>query len=308
MKNRETPEINQESTISNTLEKEFPSAAFKEIVEHNNEKYIKSFYPSKIKEGKVEKWVPQWIKLDDNFNTKNLLDSTEELEDLGYKEGNINDLKRTHKTPISFTDLDGKKVNLPARWIIRVDVKKYIYENIWIQTIVDDGSEEIPLKIRSLIVKEFLSELMGKAIIYSNKPDTRGSDFSHYSIEENVLPKQYRELDSFSKIYKWFVDNQPEIFGKDFENLIKKSKDQTQNTRKANIEALNERREKAIKVAFKEGIDSRSGNKQWEARVGGILYILDRSSARTYNPSEGPIPVEKNIDIIPNKVVLVSRI
>ena len=66
------------------------------------------------------------------------------------------------------------------------------------------------------------------------------------------------------------------------------------------------RREKALKLAFVKGRNPKHGNEQWEARLDGKLYILERKC--TYQPSEAMVPVEEVFDLVPDRIVLVERI
>ncbi len=45
---------------------------------------------------------------------------------------------------------------------------------------------------------------------------------------------------------------------------------------------------------------------QWEARINGMIFVLKRENE--YDPSEGVIPVEEVMELVPGRVYLVERI
>lgn len=69
---------------------------------------------------------------------------------------------------------------------------------------------------------------------------------------------------------------------------------------------LQERRERALKLAFVKGRNPKYKSEQWEARHKNVLYVLRHEDI--YEPSEGRVSVEKVMDLIPGRVALVKRI
>lgn len=59
-------------------------------------------------------------------------------------------------------------------------------------------------------------------------------------------------------------------------------------------------------LAFRSGINPKRGTPQWEARSNGFKYVLDHES--TYQESEGPILTRIRMELVPNKIYLVSKL
>lgn len=216
-------------------------------------------------------------------------------------------IQSTHKLPLEFHSSD--EVDLPRRWVVWATTNED--ERVWIRTVNDD-SDCLPLRLRSLLVKTFFEGLIGQEVEFDKY---YGAGFeSCYSVDghEAVLP-EHLLLDKFSLIYAWCEKNQPEWLENHLEQLRKKRNQAIVATKKKNakekeevLKNLKKRREKALKLIFVEGRNPKWGDKQWQARLNGRLYVLARESQ--YDPAEGAIPVEEAMELVPGRVVLVERI
>lgn len=202
----------------------------------------------------------------------------------------------THKVPS--TNYEGKKY--PRRWVIWVIINED--ERVWVRT-VEDNSDHLPLRLRSLLVKTFFEQLIGQEIEFD---EYHGESYQEcYSVNEDKLPENLL-LDKFTRIHTWCEKNYPEWLENDLELLRKKRSRAVAATKKRNADTLAERRRKALKLTFVEGRNPKWGDKQWQAWHSGRLFVLAREYK--YDSSEGEIPVEEVLELVPNKVVLVARI
>lgn len=202
----------------------------------------------------------------------------------------------THKVPSS--NYEGKKY--PRRWVVWVVTNED--ERVWVRTVKDD-SDRLPLRLRSLLVKAFFEQLVGQEIKFDKYQDESYQEC--YSVNEDKLPEDLL-LDEFARIYAWCKKNRPEWLENDLELLRKKRGQAVAATKKRNADALAERRRKALKLTFVEGRNPKYGDKQWQARHNGRLYVLARECE--YNSSEGSIPIEEVLELVPDRVILVARI
>lgn len=209
-------------------------------------------------------------------------------------------IQPTHKLPLEFHSSD--EVDLPKRWVVWATTNED--ERVWIRTVNDD-SDCLPLRLRLLLVRTFFEGLVGQEVEFDKY---YGAGFeSCYSVDghEAVLPKHFL-LDKFSRIYAWCEKNHPEWLENNLELLRKKKNQAVAATKKRNADALAERRRNALKLIFVESRNPKWGDKQWQARLNGRLYVLARESQ--YDPSDGAIPVEEAMELVPGRVVLVERI
>jgi len=212
-------------------------------------------------------------------------------------------IQPVHKQPLKLDDR--KKEELPKRWIVWAitnDGKYLGDERVWIRT-VEDNSDKLLLRLRSLLVKAFFEQLVGQEIEFDKYRDECYQEC--YSATEAKLPDDLL-LDKFTRIYTWCEKNHPEWLENDLEMLRKKKNQVVAATKKKNADALAERRRKALQLTFIEGVNPKWGDKQWQTRHAGRLYVLQRGTK--YNPSEGVIPVEEDFHLVPDRVILVRRI
>lgn len=213
----------------------------------------------------------------------------------------------THKVPSA--NYEGKKY--PKRWVVWVVVN--VCDRVWVRTVEDD-SDRLPLRLRSLLVKTFFEQLVGQKIEFGRYYAEAFQGC--YSVSEDKLPENL-VLDKFTRIHVWCEKNRPEWLENDLELLRNKKKRAVAATKKRNAadlaewkkrdaDALAERRRKALKLTFVEGRNPKWGEKQWQARHNGRLFVLARECE--YNPSEGEIPIEEARELVPGKVVLTRRI
>lgn len=223
--------------------------------------------------------------------------------------GVVYKVQPVHKTFLVFPK------ELPERWVVWAGVKKDdLYpERVWIRTVVDD-SDVLPLRLRSLLVKTFFEAMIGRQIEFSKKYDDVFEPCN--SANEETIPEPYR-TDSFSGIYRWFQENRPECLENDLKVLRDKRNREIQATKKENALGrleerrrraleLEKRRNSALKLVFVRGQNPKNGNEQWQARDRGHLYVLRREDQ--YDPVEQGVPVEKVMDLVPNRISLVARI
>lgn len=231
------------------------------------------------------------------------------------EKGIIQNIEAIHKTPTSFLDNEGW-VSLPTRWVVwaKIDIGR-----VWLRTLIDDDEDEaIKLRFRSLIVREFFSDLIGQEIEYAMQYDK--SMQPCYSVQESSLPETYL-LDRFSAIKAWFEENRPECLANDFDILRKKATERRKATREKNKQKREAREKEMItamdtmlaespdlylKVEFQEGINRKNGRRQWEHRKGGKLYVLHYLDF--YSSSQGPIFVKVDRELVPGKIFLVRRL
>lgn len=203
-----------------------------------------------------------------------------------------------HKLP-STNPYDGRK-KYPRRWVVWAITDED--ERVWVRTVKDD-TDHLPLRLRSLLIKAFFERLVGQEIEFDKYRDESYQEC--YSVNEAKLSEDLL-LDKFARIHVWCEKNRPEWIENDLELLRKKRNQAVVATKKRNADALEERRNKALKLAFVEGRNPKYGDKQWQARHNGRLYVLARECE--YNSSEGSIPIEEVLELVPNRVVLVARI
>ncbi len=202
----------------------------------------------------------------------------------------------THKVPS--TNFEGKKY--PKRWVVWLVTNEN--ERVWVRTVKDD-SDFLLLRLRSLLVKEFFGQLVGQEIVFDKYHDEAYQEC--YSVNEDKLPENLL-LDKFTRIYAWCEKNHPEWLENDLELLRKKRNRAVAAAKKRNTDMLAERRRNALKLTFVEGRNPKWGDKQWQARHNGRLFVLARECE--YNLSEGSIPIKKVLELVPDKVILVARI
>ena len=219
------------------------------------------------------------------------------------QKGKIIEVQPIHKVPQAFP------VKLPERWVVWATIKddKYGFEErVWLRTVADD-SDALPLRQRSLLVRNFFETLIGQEIEYSLKYDVGYEPC--YSAHESSVPKSHL-LDLFSDIYGWFEKNRSECLENNLKSLRESRSQKLAAIRKEEEarleEALRIRREKALKLAFVKGRNPKHDDEQWEAQHEGRKYILRREDI--YQPSEAMVPVERVFDLAPDRVVLVRRI
>ncbi len=225
------------------------------------------------------------------------------------KKEEIIELQIIHKVAI-------EALNLPKRWVIWATTQKYKkskYFNpenrVWLCIIADD-SDNLPLRQRSLLVKNFFEPIIGSKIEFSLGSSCVYSHESHYSVHEHTLPALYQQVSSFTDICNWFQENRPECIENDLKLLREERNREIAATKKKNKaikeRELEEQRKNALKLAFVKGRNPKHGNEQWEARHNDHLYILRREDE--YEPSEGKIPVEEIFDLVSDRITLVQRI
>lgn len=207
-------------------------------------------------------------------------------------------IQPVHKLPLK--DYDRKVEKLPRRWVVWAITNED--ERVWVHTVEDD-SEKLPLRLRSLLIKAFFEQLVGQEIEFDKYHDECYQEC--YSAVEAKLPGDLL-LDKFTHIYTWCENNHPKWLENDLEILRKEKNQVVAVTKKKNADALAERRKKALKLTFVEGRNPKWGDKQWQARHNGRFYVLARELK--YDPSEGAIPVEDVLELVPDKVILVARI
>lgn len=131
-------------------------------------------------------------------------------EGVGKYQGTVGELE----TPERKQAIPGLK--LPERWVVWVKVAKkefdpsYMHDRVCIGRITDNGTmmeEMMPQRIRSLLVKEYFSEIPGNPISYSPSFD---STYTYNKALPESLPEQYR-AEEFSDILSWFMHNRPQI-------------------------------------------------------------------------------------------------
>lgn len=206
-------------------------------------------------------------------------------------------VERVHR--LASINPDGIKT-YPRRWVVWAITDKN--ERVWVRTVEDD-SEHLPLRSRSLIVKAYFEQLVGQEIefeVYSGESYQECYSCSKDKLPENLL------LDKFTSIYVWCEKNHPELLENKLEPLRKEKNQAVAATKKKNADELAERRSNALQLTFVEGRNPKWGDKQWQARYAGRLYVLQRGTK--YDPSEGAIPVEEKFHLVPDKVILVRRI
>lgn len=228
--------------------------------------------------------------------------------------GTVIAVRPVHKLALKF--FKKSKENLPRRWVVwssTVDSESLFENPVWLRNVEDD-SDALPLRQRSLLVKTFFEMYIGQTIKYSLKSGEWYKDC--YSVGDKTLPKLY-QVDSFSDIHKWFKKNRPECLEGGLKILREKKTKAIAVTKKKNAvrrkdkaireqEEFEKRRRDALKLSFIKGRNPKHGTEQWEARHKGRLYILAREFS--YEPSEGAIPIEKAFDLVPDRIVLVDRI
>ena len=128
-------------------------------------------------------------------------------------------IQPVHKQPLKLDDR--KKEELPKRWIVWAitnDSKYLGDERVWIRT-VEDNSDKLLLRLRSLLVKAFFEQLVGQEIEFDKYRDECYQEC--YSATEAKLPDDLL-LDKFTRIYTWCEKNHPEWLEEDLERLGKK--------------------------------------------------------------------------------------
>lgn len=216
-----------------------------------------------------------------------------------FFDGKVVAIKPIHK--LAARSLWEVEKTLPKRWVIWSVVDSE-YRLVWLR-IVEDDSDALPLRQRSLLVKTFFEQLVDQKIQFSEK---RGDWYKEcYSVEGGALPELY-QVDSFSNIYEWFKKNRPECLENDLKVLREKKAKAVAATKKKNIAELERRRQNAPKLTFTRGLNPRYGTEQWEARKDGRLFILRREDY--YDLTYGPVPIEETFDLVPGRITLVKRV
>lgn len=230
-------------------------------------------------------------------------------------QGTIKEIEVTHKKHFGgFRDADGYESRARyARIVVWATTARG--KRVWVRT-VEGGLDPLNISIKIAMAQEFFKALVGKKIRF-HKDEWGDTLFA----EENSLPQEF--LISYSeikkKMWKWVEANR----GEELNQLRKERSAKAAATRKENAaikaeeeewraqmelrrqKELEERRKKALHLAFKKGRNPKYGSEQWEAWHEGRLYILRREDS--YDPSEDKIPVEESFDLVPDRIVLVQR-
>lgn len=128
--------------------------------------------------------------------------------------GKIIEIQSIHKVPL-------KNLGLPKRWVVwGITVMDKLDSNrpwslsqiarVWLCT-VTDNNDTLPLRLKSLLVKNFFETLVSKKIEFSEKYEEWRQ--SCYSVDESTLPRLFR-VNSFSDIYGWLQKNRPKYLKK----------------------------------------------------------------------------------------------
>lgn len=224
-------------------------------------------------------------------------------------QGTIERVEVVHRK--NFTALDGRR--RCARIVVWAVMTSG--ERVWVRT-VEGGLDPINIGIKVAMAQEFFKKLTGHEIRFREQKS--GGEAAFFA-DEKSLPKKflfsYREIKE--SLWHWVEAN----YAEELENLRKARTTKAIATRRANAGAreaeskrfaaqqqreLETRCQNALRLNFVKGRNPKHGNDQWEARHNGLRYVLRRKDA--YDPSEGKISVEEIFHLVPDRVVLVSRI